>query len=183
MATLYEHYNTGDNTLDYIFDTFWIAQTFTPSVTHKITSVRLKLGRYGSPGMVTVSIRATDESGHATGGDLCCGTTDGNTLTTDAACDWQEVALGAGCEPSADTKYAIVVRAASGNLMNYIMWRRDSPDPTYVGGCYEESNSSGDEGTWSSNTARDMMFEEWGEAIGPPPPAAAAYTKFNRGLN
>ncbi|GAJ19661.1 unnamed protein product [marine sediment metagenome] len=55
-------------------------QGFIPATTHKITSVKLKLWKEGSPGTVTISIRATDGRGHPTGGDLCSGTINGNTI-------------------------------------------------------------------------------------------------------
>jgi len=77
---LYEYYNTGDDSSTNVYNITWYAQTFTPSVAHTITSVKLLLYRTGSPGTVTVSIRATDGSGHPIGSDLCSGTTNGDTL-------------------------------------------------------------------------------------------------------
>jgi hypothetical protein len=60
-ATLYEYYNTGDDASLFLYGIYWKAQTFTPLAPHKITSVKLKLYKaIGSPGTVTVSIRATD---------------------------------------------------------------------------------------------------------------------------
>ena len=79
---LYEYYNTGDDSGQSVYGSNWYAQTFTPSIAHTITSVKLLLYRSGSPGTVTVSIRATDGSGHPIGPDLCSGTTDGSTLPT-----------------------------------------------------------------------------------------------------
>ena len=161
-ATLYEYYNTGDDSSvpGGIYGARWRAQTFTPSVAHKITSVKLKLFRSGSPGTVTVSIRATDGSGHPTGADLCSGTTNGNTLPTASPYEWREITLGSGYNLSASTKYAIVTRAPSGTSVNYLDWRYKSSG-TYTGGWYELSNDSG--ATWTSATAADFMFEEWGE--------------------
>lgn len=112
MSILYEHYNTGDDGQFLISsaDT-WIAQTFTPSIAHTITSVKLLLfrGVGATPGTLTVHIKATDVSGHPTGDDLCSGTTDGDTLTTNSAGEWREITLGAGALLGADTKYAIIL--------------------------------------------------------------------------
>lgn len=160
MATLYEYYNTGDDGAYDEYGVYWSAQTFTPSTAHKITSVKLKLYRVGSPGTITVGIRATS-SGLPTGADLCSGTINGNTLTTDTAGAWYEITLGAGYDLSASTKYAIVVRALDGWSGNEPYWRYDSTSPTYAGGSFVYSENSG--GSWSAVTGNDFMFEEWGE--------------------
>ena len=80
-ASVYEYYNTSDTSVASIWGDIWDAQTFTPSVAHTVTSVKLRLYRIGNgPGNITVGIRATDVDGLPTGSDLCSGTTDGNTL-------------------------------------------------------------------------------------------------------
>ena len=160
-ATLYEYYNTGDDFSGYVRGANWSAQTFTPSVAHKITSVKLKLYRLGNPGTVTVSIKATDGSGHPTGTDLCSGTIDGNTLTPTSPGLWYEITLGAGYNLAANTKYAIVVRATAGSSGNEVEWRADSSSPAYASGNCELSTNSGS--SWTRYTAYDYMFEEWGE--------------------
>jgi len=162
MATLYEYYNIGDNAGWAAYGAVWQAQTFTPTTAHKITSVKLKLYRLGSPGTVTVGIRATDASGHPAGADLCSGTTDGNTLPTGSPYEWREITLGDGYNLTPNIKYAIVVRATA----MYVGWRKANTG-TYAEGCVERSTNSGS--TWTSWTAQDFMFEDWGEAI------AAAY--------
>ena len=163
MATLYEYYNTGDDSRAPFYGERWRAQTFTPATAHKITSVKLKLYRLGSPGTITVGIRATDADGHPTGADLCSGTTNGNTLPTGSPYEWREITLGAGYDLSADVKYAIVVRALDGDGDNLIYWQLDSTDPTYPGGNYEYSNTGGS--SWTSRTDFDFMFEDWGEPL------------------
>ncbi|MBA7570878.1 hypothetical protein ES708_12634 [subsurface metagenome] len=163
LAQLFEHYIVDDNESAGLYGIYWRAQTFTPSIAHKIASVRLKLLRYGSPGTITVSIRATDENGHPTGGDLCSGTTNGNTLPTHPSAEWREITLGAGYDLDADTMYAIVVRALDSDDADYPAWRRDSGAPAYIGGCWEASNDSGN--TWTGYKVIDGMFEEWGGPI------------------
>lgn len=163
MADLFEYYNTGDDNPHAAYGEIWIAQTFTPSIAHKITSVKLLLYRDGSPGTITVGIRATDGSGHPTGSDLCSGTIDGDTLTTDTAGLWYEITLGAGSNLSADTKYAIVARAPDGGGLDLFNWRADTSSPTYGGGCLEYKLS--EIAQWESFTDDDLMFEEWGAAI------------------
>ena len=158
-ASMYEHYNTGDDWHSAIGGSTWRAQTFTPSVAHTITSVKLMLYRSGSPGTVTVSIRATS-GGLPTGSDLCSGTTNGDTLTTLASGEWREITLGSGYSLSAGTQYAIVVRAPAATAGNLLFWRLDRTSPGYTGG---ESTGSSDSGSsWSPISIADYMFEEWG---------------------
>lgn len=166
MSQLYEHYNVGDDHRQALQVIIWGAHTFTPSIAHKITYVMLKLFRYGNPGPVTVSIRATDGNGHPTGEDLCSETIDGNGLTTNNNGDWYEITLGAGCDLAASTKYAIVVRVPNSSWSYMIGWRTDTSSPTYVDGNVEESSDSGL--SWTAIVTKDFMFEEWGEPLAPP---------------
>ena len=158
MPTLFEKHNTGDNTDSWLYGATWAGQTFTPTISHKITSVKLKLYRVTTPGIVTVSIRATDGSGLPTGSDLISGTTDGDTLTTNTAGEWREVTLGAGYDLVAGTKYAIVIRSVTQTLA----WRLEDPLGNYAGG---NSLDSSDSGVSWTNLNDDFMFEEWGDPI------------------
>ncbi len=163
LVTRYEYYNTGDdNTGNWVTGATWRAQTFTPATAHTITSVKLFAWRDGSPGTWTVSIRAVDGSEHPTGSDLCSGTTNGDTLTTLTTGEWREITLGAGYALSPSTKYAIVWRCSGAG---YVYVRRDVTSPTYAGGNIENSTDSGS--TWSTDTTREFMFEEWGNPTDP----------------
>jgi len=176
-AEIFEFYNVGDDGVGAGYGTYWIGQTFTPTIAHKITSVKLKLLRLGTPNVVVVGIRATDVEEKPTGADLCSGTIDGNTLTTDGSGEWYEIVLGSGCILSANTTYAIVVRATNGSVGNDVRWRLDTTG-TYTGGSYQYSGDSGV--NWTSQIAKDYVFEEWGEIEPPPPtpivPLPAGYT-------
>lgn len=166
MSERYEYYNTGYDNILAVYAHIWEAQTFTPLEAHKVTSVWLRLRRYGSPGEVTVSIRDTDESGQPTGPDLCIGTTNGNTLNTSTFGAWREITLGDGYDLDDGTKYAIVVRALAGNTSNLVYWVADNSG-NYPRGREWYSNNHGS--SWVGHSWIDCMFEEWGEAIAPPP--------------
>jgi len=160
-STLYEHYTTGDDTRDYTYQDGRCGQTFTPLVSHRITSVKLKLYRVGSPGIVHVEIQTTDVDGVPTGTVLCNGSTDGNTLPIGSPYEWREITLGDGDNLNAATKYAIVIYIPNGDISNCIHWRRNSSG-TYTRGqyCWISSSVGGE---WHmSLPASDMMFEEWG---------------------
>ncbi len=168
MATLFEYLNTGDDSASYISSgAIRKAQTFTPAISHTITSVKLKLYRLaGTPGDIYIAIKATDGSGHPTGIDLAIGTTNGNTLTTISPGEWREITLGAGVALTAGIKYAIVVYADSSAGVNVAYWRWvDDGFEHYVGGNPEYYNGF----VWSvdeAGTPRDYMFEDWGIGVG-----------------
>jgi len=161
----YEYYNTGDDDTSYALGgDYWFAQTFTVNAAHTVSSVKLKLYRVNSPGIVTVSIRATNGSGHPTGLDLTSGTISGNTLTIDTDGLWYEITVTEHTL-SASTKYAIVVRALGGDWDNWLGWKCDIDSPTYDGGNWENSEDGGV--SWTSYTDTDFMFEVWGNPVSP----------------
>uniref|UniRef100_A0A6M3KJQ9 Uncharacterized protein n=1 Tax=viral metagenome TaxID=1070528 RepID=A0A6M3KJQ9_9ZZZZ len=139
----------------------WIAQTFTPDTTHIIGSVKLKMLRVDTPGTLTVSIRATDGSGHPTGPDLCSGTMDGDTISA-VTPTLYTIYIESGAELTAAVKYAIVVRALSATGSDKITCRADSANP-YADGNLETSADSG--ATWSTTAGTDLMFYEYSAEV------------------
>jgi len=159
MATLYEYFNSGDDAQYFIFGVNWYAQTFTPSTSHTITSVKLKLAKSGSPtGNLTVAIRATDDDGKPTGDNLCSGAKDATELTTTPT--WYEITLGSGTPLLTSIKYAIVVSCPTATDGNMPLWR-DKSTGGYAGGSMANSSDSGS--SWATSPDIDFMFEEWGE--------------------
>ena len=154
----YESHTTGGGSWSF-YDGIWKAQTFTPSVSHVITSVELPLERHGTFGEVYVSIRATDADGHPTGSDFCSGSID--DLDVPTSMSWVEISFTNGVVLSANTKYAIVVHITDSDIDNNISWGYDS-DATYSKGNIESSGDSGS--TWSSWTGDDFHFKEYGVA-------------------
>ena len=154
---LYEHYTTGDNTTLLCGATTWLAQTFTTGTGYKISHVRLQLARSGSPGNVTVSIRATDNiTGRPVGSDLASYIFNGDTLPTVWSAAWKDVFFSTPRSVNAATTYAIVVRCVTAASLH---WNSNSSGG-YAGGKETASSNSGS--TWADGT-RDLMFEVWGE--------------------
>ncbi len=163
MATKFEFYDAGDDSYVGLGSGTWGAQTFTPSEDFAITSVVLKMFRFGTPGTVTVSIRATTgDPDEPTGADIdsVTGTTDGDTLTTNVSGEWREITFSAPINLTSGVTYAIITRSASTSLR----WRIDSSSSGYAGGNYAHSTNSGS--TWSGYSGGDYMFETWGEGVG-----------------
>lgn len=155
--TLYESYDTGDDTTKgAIFGPGWRGQTFTPAISHTITSVKVKIFRTGSPGTVNFGVYATS-AGKPTGATLCTGTLDGNSLPTTTT-TLTEVALS-GALLTAGTMYAIVFSAPSGANSSNAISLRVKAAGTYAGGSYIFSSNSGS--SWSTD-AGDIVFDEYG---------------------
>jgi len=170
MPPQYEYYTTGDDdvkwlgkrTVEPLDELLW-GQTFTPSVGHKVTSVKLKMEHLGTPSATTyVEITATDGGGHPTGAPLCSGTVDARALGTGSTPypgEWVEISLGAGYDLVADTKYAIVVRSPDSNYPTHrIGLRSDQTSPTYARGNAEYSRVANGP-IWQTVLTNDLMFD------------------------
>jgi len=153
--TLRDYYNTGNDDIRGITDTTWYGQTFLTTEDYLITKVKLLLYRSGTPGTVTVSIRATS-AGLPTGADLTSGTTNGDTLTEDSGGEWRAITFSSSYLLNSSTTYAIVIRSEAAGLR----WNCDSSSPSYAGGSDVHSVDSG--ANWDVTTSNDFMFETWG---------------------
>ena len=152
---LYERYQSGDDDQRTIQGVNWEAQTFTPGANHTINRFFAKILRGASPGDVTLSIRAT-AAGLPNGADLVAATINGNAVSLSALLTLFNFVAGAAL--TSGTKYAAVLRAPSGDVSNYILWRCDQTSPSYAGGARCYSSDSG--ATWAEETTRDFLFEE-----------------------
>lgn len=161
MSTMFEHYDVGDEGLTQAQGDFVQGQSFTPVVSHTITSLKLEMYRHGSPGTIAIGIKATDVDGKPTGEDLCAGSTDGDTLPAVYAGEKREITLGAGAAVTAGVKYAATIKAAGGDNENYVrcLFKRPAPYPR---GAHLYSSDNGV--TWEEDTSKDLKFEEWGDA-------------------
>lgn len=167
LTKLHENYITGDDASSGILGASWESQSFTVASgeSHYLTHVSLLLHRVGTPGTVTVSIRAVDGDEIPTGSDLVSTTFDGDMLPTDTDGEWWPATFASPIYLDAGTQYAIVVRATGGDANNRILWHVDITSPTYSGGVRGTSPDSGANwGAWdgTDNDNYDNMFEEWG---------------------
>lgn len=144
----------------------WTYQTFTTNTTavgHSVTSIWLYLLKVGNPGTVTASIKHTSNStqgqscwSYPTGDDLTSGTLDGDTFSTSYT--WYKFDITEKCL-SANTTYAIVVKAVNGNAANYVNWGLVITG-TYAGGNAGYSTNSGS--SWTNLCPADFLFQVWG---------------------
>ena len=153
-VTLRESY-TESNSSQPVRGASWSAQSFTPKATFLLTTITLKVWRFGSPGTVTVGIRA-NASDKPTGPDLALGTFDGDALTTDTNGEEATATMTTPVEVAQGTVYHIVVRATAGNPSNYCGWRVDTAG-SYTGGQRSSSQNSGV--SWGTNISHDHYFK------------------------
>lgn len=135
------------------------AQTFTPQQPQTIASITLPLRRDGTPGTITISIRATDADGHPTGPDLTLGTIDGDTLPTAHPGEWRFFDL-TPLLLDEYVKYAIVIKSQFAS----VMWPHVGGNQYPVGQLLTYTVATD---TWNPTT-RDFIFECWGTPIPAP---------------
>jgi len=169
-TSLYQSYASNDNSSTVVYGTNWAAQTFLPVATFDISKVTLKLYKTGTPGNLSVSIKATDSTTYKpTGSDLSTGTYNGNTLGASPGA-FVDVTM-TSATLVAGTLYAIVCRALTGSAGNDVQWRKDSLNNGYTSGALVTSNNSGT--SWGDLSALgDCMFKVYGT-----PPASQIVVK------
>src|SRR4030042_235736 len=117
-----------------------LAQTFTPTISHRITKIRLKLFRTGvvDPGLITVKVVATNE-GYPDGSVIIVSLNNSETpfnvadLTTNPSGHWYSIPLSE-IEPGfadlvAGVQYCIWI----GDVPTGLCWRVNTNSP-YIGG-------------------------------------------------
>jgi hypothetical protein len=158
-SALKDNYDGSDDEYGTVYGVVWKGQSFTAASSYTISSVSLEMYHTGNPGTVTVSIRAT-AAGVPTGGDLCSGTYNGNTLPTSAAtAAWTNMSLGAGAALTSGTMYAIVVRAVDTSAGNQVYFSGDNTTPGYATGAYLQSSDSGV--NWATAAGVDYNFKTY----------------------
>lgn len=152
----YDAYITGADSWRRVQGVQWKSQSFTASAGYDAGGVRLMMWRKGTPGTVTVSLKAA--SGHApTGAALASGTFDGDTLPTYPNQTWTKVTFDSPYTLVDSTEYCLEVKATSGDAYNNAQWMADSTTPSYPNGAYAYSDDSGS--SWTVDTSYDCMFD------------------------
>lgn len=154
---LVDYYKIGDDSGVGFYSSKWKAQTFTASEGYAIEGVGLKLYRQGSPGTLTISIRATDVNDKPTGPDLASVSMNPSTITTSSIGEWLEFVFSSSYALQNGTRYAIVLRTATGDISNRVFARADISSPEYTEGESATSVDSG--GSWILVSSVDLMFE------------------------
>jgi hypothetical protein len=165
--SMYEFTNTGgDGDSQWTQSNNVTAQTFYPITSHSITSVWLPLKRVGTtPGTVYLDIKTTSNCTTLscwcwpTGEPLATADLDADAITT--SYQWWEFVFDEPVCLSSNTTYALVLRAPTGSLTNYVLWQWDSGGATGLDGNAVHSTDGGI--SWVTDCPADLLYEIWGE--------------------
>ncbi|MBA7580050.1 hypothetical protein ES708_21936 [subsurface metagenome] len=154
----YESYDWGKTAHFNLWDNIWWSQSFTPQTSHTITSVRLRMKRKGSPGMLYVNIKAADAAHKPTGPVLASGTINANTFTTALWGDWYLIDLGDGVALTAGTEYCVECHIVGGSSSNGVHWE-GATTTLYPNGTGCVSSDTGS--SWTPYPAYGLYFIEY----------------------
>jgi hypothetical protein len=156
MAQRFEWYSGPMNEVTRMYEPFWKGQSFTPQITHRITSVKLYCYRVYSASSfkLTTAIYAAP-SNTPVGPSLAYGEIPATSLPE--SWNWVEVPLNAPYAIlQSGVKYAVAFNYTSTNSNYYVYWSIANPGD-YPGGVWLDQGSP--------NYIRDGRFEEWGELL------------------
>lgn len=172
MAQLYESYTVSRDSVRNASGggTTRFGQTFTPQITHVLTSIKLLMYRSTTElyGTAYCGIFATS-GGLPTGSPLVSTTIDYGTMGTSWPGEVTEIAFDPGVQVGQGAMYAIVVWMAGGPN-SYSLLAASKMVGTYANGTEVVSDNGGS--TWVTQ-AGDIWFEEYGDPPGEPCTIAA----------
>jgi hypothetical protein len=151
-----------------IYGDWWRAQTFTVGAySHNVTAVEIYPVKHNNPGDLTVSIRATNIGDtFPTGSDLSSGTINANLFGEQyiGPYGWKRISLSPTINLSPNTRYAIVLRALAGDVVDYVEVCYATPNP-YADGMADYSADAGVTwDTWAAGNA-DISFRVLGDPV------------------
>jgi hypothetical protein len=148
---------TGDATSWTINQTTWIAETFTPAITGKLTKVNVKLYRPYDYDAFTIKIVTTNDNDYPTDNVLASTIFHSEPITEQSPGLWYTYVPDVLPTLTKDVIYAIIIH---GNLPlpnPDLWWREDSTAPQYFRGCVYRSTNSGS--SWIRYLYDDCMFQ------------------------
>jgi hypothetical protein len=160
--TPFESYTTGDTSSAAMSQTIWLAQMFTPSVAHRITSVDVKVFKSAGGPYSNIILAIRDTSGGSPiAPDLVSASIAGSSLPTGSPGALVEWFFTPGIDLQAGRQYAIVIREDVASIGS-ASWRVDTALATYPGGVFKRSLDSGSSWGEPFGSDADAMFIEYG---------------------
>jgi len=152
-----QQYTTGDATLFTLNQTYWIAQTFTPAITGKLTKVRVKLYRPYDYDEFIIKIATTNENGYPTDNVLCSTLFHSEPITEEEPGLWYEFPFDPPPTVTKEVVYALIIHGNPPLPNPDLYWRDDSTAPQYFRGCVYRSVTTG--ASWTRWLYDDLMFQ------------------------
>jgi hypothetical protein len=157
-VTVFEYNTNSIKSHSYATNTRWLAQTFTPEVSHVIQSVNIYTKKvYPKKPYVYVKICPVDPVYNKPLVNEALASGSYQYITSRTTTGWIGIGLGEGALLEAGTTYAIVVYTSDW-AVNYFNWYRSAD--LFAGGGYWYSSDSGQ--TWGGGSGEDMLFLEKG---------------------
>lgn len=160
MSIKYAYHETSQNAGLEFYGNNWLAQTFIAPCDFTVTMVELGLTKTGSPGTITVSIKATDKDNKPTGDDLCSRSFSANVLPDNPSWQWHKISFDESADLTEGNYYAIVIRAPDGDDSNDGFWVTEEPPPDedeYPFGALWGSSNGG--ATWTQGELANLDFD------------------------
>lgn len=164
VSTIIDQLDTEPIFEDFIFDVTWAGALLIPTRGHLIDKVDLRLWKTGTPGTLTVEIRATGLKGDPVGPVLASGTLDGTTITGTSreTAQWETITLSTPVWLYPGLIYAIVCHGTGTSSVNCIKWNWGLY--SFRGG---RTTSSDGGATWTSTIGyQASLFRTYGTAGG-----------------
>ncbi len=152
-----QEYTIGDDDYRILYETRWIAQTFTPAFTGKLTKVKVKLYRPDEASEFVIKIATTDEQGYPTDNVLCSKDFNSEPITQEEAGLWYQFAFDPLPTLTKGFVYAIIMHGIPPAPDRDLCWRADDTESEYPSGYLFVSNGSG--ASWTRYYYRDLMFQ------------------------
>jgi len=172
MATKYEYNDSEDSHNSSRYGALWFGQTFTPQISHQITSFKFKILTQGLiQGLLYYVIYDVDQETHEPTDIICSGSVSPTDAPTETE-DLYEISLGAGAPLTAGVEYAAILKYPDGDATHYFRVYYDASGSEYTRGRALLTEDGGSNWNVVGEPGADAVFEEWGTA-GPPPMSRA----------
>lgn len=160
----FESYMVNDDADFEIYGDKWAAQTFSPLVSHRITSILVKVWKEGAPGDLSLRLCPVTVSDQPQETDIIASGAIAEASLPVSPGDWAEWTLDAPVDVYVGHLYSLVLYLEGGTYSNSVHWRRDQSGAAYPRGRQYTSTNAG--GYWSVSSGADFMFQERGQSSG-----------------
>lgn len=167
-TTEWEYNETGNASFE-TYNKVIAAQTFTPAITHEVSTIGIYGFTEGDPSYIKIQLETVNSSTGKPTGHLVYDwlSTESHVSVSSAYFtgnedgSWIMCTLDHGAKLESGTMYAIVVSAPAGDSGNSYSWEYDNGgNSSNTAGMKWTSTNGGK--TWTEDTNSDFMFQTWG---------------------